>query len=128
VIEEGAPFFGRRTLALDNGQVRVEVLAETGPRIVRLLLAGDELNLLAETPDISWATPWGDYELLGGHRLWCAPEDSRWSSVLEGDDIRVSELPQGIRLERLEEPTHLRKTIEIELAEAAAAALLASLG
>ena len=32
-------------------------------------------NLLAETPDLGWETALGRYELLGGHRLWLAPED-----------------------------------------------------
>jgi hypothetical protein len=115
VTERGEPFFGRRTLALDNGHVRVEVLAETGPRIVRLRLHGSQANLLAETPDVSWQTPWGDYQLLGGHRLSCAPEDPAWSWTPEGNDVRVSELDGGVRLERLEAATQLRKAIEIEL-------------
>ena len=45
-----------------------------GPRIVGLGLT-DRPNLLAETPDLGWETPYGRYELVGGHRLWFAPED-----------------------------------------------------
>jgi hypothetical protein len=120
VSERGEPFFGRPTLALANGHVRVEVLAESGPRIVRLFLPDTPMNLLAETPDVAWETPWGRYELLGGHRLWCAPEDPPWTSVPEADDAIASELPRGLRLERLERPTQLRKAIEVELVEGAA--------
>ncbi|MGZ4359968.1 MAG: hypothetical protein ACXVZW_09320 [Gaiellaceae bacterium] len=119
MIAKGTPFHGRPTLALDNGLLHLEALARTGPRIVRLLLHGVDKNLLAETPDASWKTPWGDYRLLGGHRLWCAPE-SPWSSVPEGDELIASELGDGLRLEQLEPETKLRKVIEVELAATAA--------
>ncbi len=65
----------RPTKRLESDTLRVEVLAEAGPRIVRLGFAGSSENLLAETPDIGWQTPLGRYELFGGHRLWFAPED-----------------------------------------------------
>jgi hypothetical protein len=34
-----------------------------------------EDNLFAETPQVHWPTPHGEYYLRGGHRLWTAPED-----------------------------------------------------
>ncbi len=107
---------GRRTLSLDNGVLRLEVLADAGPRIVRLQLEGSDENLLAETPDLGWKTPWGDYRLLGGHRLWHAPEDPPWTSIPDHEGgLTVVELQHGLRLERLEEPIGLRKSIEVEL-------------
>jgi len=33
------------------------------------------LGLLAETPNVHWRTPHGEYHLRGGHRLWTAPEN-----------------------------------------------------
>jgi hypothetical protein len=62
--------------SLENEFLRLEYLTTTGPRIIGLYVKGVEGNLLAETPDIHWPTPHGEYYLRGGHRLWTSPEDS----------------------------------------------------
>ncbi len=62
--------------ALENDLLRVDYLTTTGPRLTGLYARGVEGNLLAETPDVHWPTPHGEYYLRGGHRLWTAPEDS----------------------------------------------------
>ena len=61
--------------SIENEFLRVDYLTTTGPRIVGFYLKGVEGNLLAETPDIHFPTPHGEYYLRGGHRLWTAPED-----------------------------------------------------
>lgn len=71
----GGEFFGHATRRIANDDLWVEVLATAGPRIVRAGMTGSSRNLLAETPDAGWGTPYGRYELFGGHRLWFAPED-----------------------------------------------------
>ena len=69
------PFYGLPTVTLESSFLHLECLAEAGPRIVRLMLPGaPEANLLAELPDPVWSTPWGDYKMRGGHRLWHSPE------------------------------------------------------
>ena len=50
-------------------------------------------NLLAETPDLGWETPHGRYELVGGHRLWFAPEDPERVAVPDRDGLAVERLP-----------------------------------
>jgi len=109
-------FHGEPTVELANEHVRVEMLAESGPRIVRLELAGSSENLLGEVPDVSWDTPWGKYRLRGGHRLWVAPENPPLTSAPEEGSLVVSEIPGGLRLERPEAPSGLRKAIEVTLA------------
>jgi hypothetical protein len=108
---------GRPTLALDNGALRLEVLADGGPRIVRLLFDGEDI--LAEAPGVGRETPWGPYRPLGGHRLWHAPEDPPWTCVPDDDGLSVTHFPRALRLERHEVPTGLRKAIEVEVAEEA---------
>ncbi len=82
--------------------------------------ARDE-NLLAETPDEGWDTPYGRYELLGGHRLWFAPEDSDRVAVPEGDGLVVEPLDDGVRLVGAVEPgTGLVRSIAIRLDAAVA--------
>lgn len=61
--------------SLENDFLRIDYLTTTGPRIIGLYVKGLEGNLLAETPEIHWGTPHGEYYLLGGHRLWVSPED-----------------------------------------------------
>src|SRR5690349_20101630 len=61
--------------SIENEFLRVEYLTTTGPRMIGLYARGVEGNLLAETPEVHWPTPRGEYYLRGGHRLWTAPED-----------------------------------------------------
>jgi hypothetical protein len=109
-------FHGEKTLLLESGQLSVEVLADAGPRIVRLVLAGSSENVLGEVADIGWDTPWGRYKLRGGHRLWCAPENPPLTSAPDEGSLLVGEHTNGLRLERLEPQSGLRKVMEVELA------------
>jgi len=118
-MEQGE-FHGERTLVLTSEHLQVEVLAEAGPRIVRVRLAGSSENVLGEVPDIGWETPWGEYHLRGGHRLWSAPENPPLTSAPDEGGLIVTETANGVRLERLEPQSSLRKSIEIELAADAA--------
>lgn len=61
--------------SLENEFLRLDYLTHAGPRIIGLYANGVEGNLLAETPEVHWPTPHGEYYLYGGHRLWKAPED-----------------------------------------------------
>jgi hypothetical protein len=101
---------------LDNGELRLEYLTESGPRIVRLLLHGSADNLLAEVPHLSWSTPHGLYFPRGGHRLWVAPEMVGRTAIPDDDGLQVEPLPDGVRLlQPTERPTGIRKSLEIHL-------------
>ncbi|MBI5563838.1 MAG: hypothetical protein HY870_03010 [Chloroflexi bacterium] len=110
-------FHGLKTLRLSSPYLHLEYLLEAGPRIVRLMLAGSTENLLAETPDVSWPTPDGDYYLRGGHRLWHAPEAPVRSDVPDNHGLAITRRGSAVRLTQpIEAATGLRKSIEIELA------------
>jgi hypothetical protein len=112
----GGDFYGRATRRIANDDLWVEVLANAGPRIVRLGLTGSSRNLLAETPDAGWQTPNGRYELFGGHRLWFAPEDPDRVAVPDGDGLVVDPEPGGIRLTGpAEQPTGLVRSMTLRL-------------
>jgi hypothetical protein len=71
-----------------------------------------EGNLLAETPDVHWPTPHGEYYLRGGHRLWIAPEDAFYVCP-EGDVDVIAEgsnviLRSGIDASGLEKEISFR--------------------
>ncbi|HEX2756120.1 MAG TPA: hypothetical protein VHM48_11685 [Candidatus Limnocylindrales bacterium] len=113
----GPTYHGHATRRLINAHVWVDVLATAGPRIVRLGLAGSAQNLLAETPDAGWETTNGRYELLGGHRLWFAPEDPERVAVPDGRGLEIELAPNGIRLTGLaEQPTGLVRSMVLRLA------------
>lgn len=59
--------------SLSNGSVQVVVTVDVGPRIICYRLAGDT-NIFAEMdPAVSKRND-KDFNILGGHRLWHAPE------------------------------------------------------
>lgn len=106
-------YHGRPTRRIANGHLWFDVLADAGPRIVRLGRTGDPQNQLAETPDAGWDTPLGRYELHGGHRLWFAPEDPDRVAVPDGSGLRLESDEAGVRLEGRVEPSGLVRSIEV---------------
>ena len=112
-------FYGLPTRAIYNDHIRLEYLAEGGLRLVRLFLTHSACpeNIFAEMPQASWPTPYGDYFLRGGHRLWHAPEAAPRSSIPEPSELEVKELPDGVWLGQPTEPaTGIGKRLEIHLA------------
>ena len=110
-------FYGLKMLSLSSPYLHLDYLLEAGPRIVRLMLAGSDENLFAETPDVSWPTPDGDYYLRGGHRLWHAPEAPTRSDAPDNHGLSITRRGSAVRLTQpIEAATGLRKSIEIELA------------
>lgn len=73
ITQEQGEFQGTACRWLSNGRVRLAVTTECGPRVVFCGLEGGR-NLFAETPDVVLDGPYGPLRLLGGHRLWYAPE------------------------------------------------------
>lgn len=109
-------YFGNPSAVLENEAIRVEYLSSAGPRIVRFSAAGQSVNLLAETPDVHWETPYGTYRLFGGHRLTHAPEALPRTYIPENDGVHVVDIPGGVSLHGGLEPiTGIRKTIDLVL-------------
>ncbi len=110
-------FQGLPTRTLENQHLRLDFLAEAGPRIVRLFVQGSEQNLLAEAPDAKRETPYGTFYFRGGHRLWHAPEAFPRTYIPDEEGLQVEEVPGGVRLVRSEPITNIRKSVEIRLHE-----------
>jgi len=58
---------------LSNGQIRLAVSTDRGPRVLFLGWEGGS-NLFAEVPDFVVDSPGGPFHFWGGHRLWHGPE------------------------------------------------------
>src|SRR5258707_15510805 len=97
--------------SIENNFLRLDYLTTTGTRIIGLYVKGAQGNLLAETPDIHWSTPHGEYYLHGGHRLWTAPEDPFYTCPEEG--LEVIEDGDNIILRSLVDKAGLEKEITI---------------
>ena len=107
-------FQGLPTRVLDNGFLRLEILTEAGPRIVRLSAFGRE-NLFADIPT-RVSTSYGDFSFRGGHRLWHSPEAMPRSYIPDNDGVSIEELPDGVLLKGSTEiGTGISKCIEIHL-------------
>jgi len=99
--------------SIENESLRLEYLTTTGPRIIGLYAKNVEGNLLAETPNMHWATPHGEFYLRGGHRLWTAPEDPFYTCPENGLD--VIEEKGSVTLRGLVDASGLEKDIAFRL-------------
>jgi hypothetical protein len=109
-----ADFYGLPTRVIENAYIRVEFLANAGPRIVRLFLRASNENWLSEAPQKKVSTLLGDYFFRGGHRLWYAPEKTPQTYQPDNAYIVVEEITDGVRLCQFpESTTGVRKSIEI---------------
>jgi hypothetical protein len=123
-MDQQITFYGLPTQRITNGLIELDVLIGAGPRIVRLQRPG-EPNLLAALPDRTWETPAGTFRLLGGHRLWHAPEAFPRTYQPDNEGLELTALPNGLRLFRPAEPaTGIAKTLTITLAAGAPRATL----
>lgn len=101
---------------ITSKHLQVEVLAEAGLRVIALRLSGSGENLLAESPNNHWPTPYGEYHLLGGHRLWTAPEIPAQTYAPDGDEIQVAETENGLLATAPTSPvTGLQKSIHVQI-------------
>lgn len=117
-------FFGLPTGVIENRFLRVEYLAQAGPRIVRCSTPGGE-NLLAELPFKKITTSFGDHFLRRGHRLWVAPEESPLTYLPDNDGLTVqSTATSAVLTGKTEVLSGFRKRIEIRLHDDAAALTL----
>lgn len=109
-------YHGFPALRLQGAHLAVDFLAEAGPRLVGLRVVSSGDNLLAETPDVTWPTPYGTYHVYGGHRLWQSPEVPARTYVPDDSGLTVREIPNGVVLTGAREaPTGIRKRFTVTL-------------
>jgi hypothetical protein len=99
--------------SIENDFLRLEYLTTTGPRIIGLYVKGVEGNLFAETPDVHWTVPHGEFYLRGGHRLWKAPEDPFY--MCPEDGLHVVEENGVVTLKGAVDASGLKKEIAVRL-------------
>ena len=109
---------------LSNGVVELIVTGDIGPRIIRYGFAGGQ-NLFWEDPQTVGKTGGDTWQLIGGHRLWAAPEavprtyapDNRPVDVkIEGTVLRATQ--------PVEPTTGLQKQIVVQMSATGTAVTL----
>jgi hypothetical protein len=114
VTLEVVAFAGHECVRLADGADAALVMASAGPRIIGLFRAGDDDNMLAVLPDASIDRSDGQpYRLLGGHRLWAAPEIPDVTYQPDDGPCAVTEVADGVRVDAPADGAGLSKTIEV---------------
>lgn len=105
-------FKGFEALHISNGAIELVVLTEVGPRIIHASLA-DKPNLFAVF-DEQFEPDHKGYPLLGGHRLWHAPEHPVRTYVHDNQPVNVK-VDEAVHLTApIETLTGIQKQISIE--------------
>lgn len=113
-------YYNLQTDSIENKFLKIEYLIDRGPRIVRLIYKPTKVNLLAEVPGVKLNSPYGEYTVHGGHRVWAAPESPEFTYIPDDNGLTVSKGEGHVRLTgAVEFATGLQKTIEIELVNGA---------
>jgi hypothetical protein len=114
VTLEVVAFAGHGCVRLANGAGAAIVSTSVGPRIIGLFRSGDEDNVLAVLPDATIDRA-GEppYRLLGGHRLWAAPEVPGITYQPDDRPCAVTEVDDGVRVEAPADGAGLIKSIEV---------------
>ena len=117
-LETIMSYYDLPTGNIESKTLVLEYLEQAGPRIVRLIYKPSDYNLLAEIPDAKLESPWGEYSIHGGHRLWAAPESPEFTYIPDDLGLIVEKSQYRVVLTgAIEVPTGLQKKIEIILNE-----------
>jgi hypothetical protein len=101
---------------LENDYLRLGYPLDSGPELLHLSLGGRDENLLALSPGVRWATPYGEYALRGGHRLWAAPESDGRADIPDRLPLSVRRTEWGVCLSQPQVGVGgLQKELEISL-------------
>ncbi|MBN2043941.1 MAG: hypothetical protein JW757_02875 [Anaerolineales bacterium] len=109
---------GYEVVEVSNAMISLMVTVSTGPRIISLSAFGKD-NLFAELPDaVLEYSGEGDLALIGGHRLWYAPEDPATTYIPDSKPVGWRQTQNGVELiQEMDEPTRVQKGISIQLSD-----------
>ncbi|HEX7556396.1 MAG TPA: hypothetical protein VF338_07210, partial [Leptolinea sp.] len=98
-FSQGKDYYGFPVKTAGNHLLQMDFLETAGPRIVRLRsrMTG-EVNLLAELPHLCIPTPYGDYRVLGGHRMQTSPETSPYTYIPDERPVQINQMADGFEL------------------------------
>ncbi|MGH2680198.1 MAG: hypothetical protein ACRDG8_06890 [Actinomycetota bacterium] len=105
-------FEGHRSVRVDGEASELFVTVSVGPRVLGCVVGGT--NLFAVLPEAELDAPGGErYRLLGGHRLWAAPEIPAVTYRPDDRPCETTELADGVRVEAPPDGAGLVKAIAV---------------
>jgi hypothetical protein len=107
----------RNCYRVSNGEVELIATGDVGPRVIRFAFVGGQ-NLFKEFTEQLGKSGEEKFQLRGGDRVWKAPEDPVATWAPDNVAVQISVTGNGLIARAPVEPlTHLRKEIEIRMAE-----------
>jgi hypothetical protein len=107
----------RNCYRISNGEVELIATSDVGPRVIRFGFVGGQ-NVFKEFTEQLGKSGEDKFQLRGGDRVWKAPEDPVATWAPDNVAVEISVIGNGLIARAPVEPlTHLRKEIEIRMAE-----------
>ena len=107
----------RNCYRISNGEVELIATSDVGPRVIRFGFVGGQ-NVFKEFTEQLGKSGEDKFQLRGGDRVWKAPEDPVATWAPDNVTVEISVTGNGLIARAPVEPlTHLRKEIEIRMAE-----------
>src|SRR5713226_7654640 len=102
---------------VSNGEVELVVTSDIGPRVIRYGFAGGQ-NLFWNDPKTLGKTGGNEWQLIGGHRLWHAPEDPKRTYAPDNGPVEVKIEGSALHaIQPIEPTTGIQKEIIVRLAD-----------
>jgi len=107
----------RNCYRISNGEVELIATSDVGPRVIHFGFVGGQ-NVFKEFKEQLGKSGEDKFQLRGGDRVWKAPEDPVATWAPDNVAVEISVTGNGLIARAPVEPlTHLRKEIEIRMAE-----------
>lgn len=105
---------------LNNGEVDLVVTASAGPRIIHYGFTGGQnfFRVFADGKGFSHKSKLGEWFIMGGHRLWAAPELVPATYFPDNDAVKIELHPDGLTATPPPETAvGLQKQMTVKMAE-----------
>ncbi len=107
-----------KCVQLSNNFIDVIISKEFGPRIVHFGLRGQPNMFSLNEEQLHTFRESKQYQIVGGHRLWTAPEDLKSTYLSDNFPVTIHPITNGAVVSQSSgEVTPLFKSMEIELSE-----------
>lgn len=104
------------SVQLSNNFVDLVVAREFGPRIIHFGLRGQPNMFNLNQAQMETFRSSDQYHIIGGHRLWTAPEDFKSTYISDNHPVEITNLENGVRVyQPASEKNPIAKTMEITL-------------
>lgn len=122
-VWEAGEYQGLPCLWLANEHVRLALTTDCGPRVLSFGTPTGP-NLFGEAREIALDSPHGPLQLLGGHRLWAAPELVAITYCPDDQPMTITEHEAGVLVEAPADHAGIGKALTLTLDPAAPAVLV----